>query len=198
MDNLIKDVELVDVAENDGKITLTFLDGTKIYEVNWNKKVFDNTLKTWSENEDKEKKVEEWSKEYFKTSSDKLSKKIGTKHDIYVYDTYCSMWETQNKFTSEDNGKSFRTTIEEIVETPEEIQIYYRYNDKKYMSKMSFMQKIKERFYLNPIKERKQKEKFQQKFGVPIDKKDELIGQEILVKVRSAFGSYYYGEVDML
>lgn len=197
MNNKIK-AKLVDVANKDGKVTLTFLNEDRIYEVNWNLRKYDQVLKDYIESPEKEAQVEEWSKTYFGVSLKDLEKKIGAEQDIYVYDTYASLWESQNKFTKEDNKKSFRTTIEDVILTDTEIQIWYLWNDKKYMSKMSFTQKMGEQYYLNPIKQRKQLDKFEQKFGVPVEDKEELIGKEILVNVKCAFGSFYYGEVNPL
>lgn len=190
--------KLVDVLNKDGKITLTFLNEDRIYEVNWNLKKYDTVLKDFIESEEKEAQVEEWSQKYFGVPVADLKDQIGTEQEVFIYDTYASLWESQNKFTKDDMGKSFRTVIDEIIETDTEIQIWYKWNDKKYMSKMSFTQKMGDQYYLNPIKQRKQLEKFKTKFGVPIEEKEELIGHEILVKVSSAFGKFYYGQVDLL
>lgn len=195
---IVKNAELVEVTDKDGKITLTFMNEERIYEINWNRKAYDSTLNDFVENEDKEKQVEEWSKTYFGVPTKKLESKLGTKKDIYYYDTYCSLWESDVKFTKDDNGKTFKTTIDSIVETDSEISIYYYWDDRKFRSKMSFNQKVGDKYYLNPMKQRKQYKNFEKKFGVPIDKKDELIGKEIMVKVRSMYNKYFYGEVSYL
>lgn len=196
--NLIKNAKLVDVTDKDGKINLTFLKDDKIYEVGWNKRQFDSTLNDWIESEEKEAKVEEWSDRYFGCPTKDLEKKLGTTQDVYVYDTYASLWESKNKFTKEDNKKSWKTQIESIEVDSNGIVISYKCDDKLYSSKMSFTQKMGESYFLNPIKERKQRKNFQEKYGVPVEEADSLIGQEILVKVKCAFGKYYYGEIDVL
>lgn len=195
--NLIKDCELVDVTDKDGKINLTFLKDDKIYEVGWNKRAYDPSLNDFVESEEKEAKVEEWSQNYFGVPTKELTKKLGSKQDIYVYDTYASLWESQNKFTKEDNKKSWKTQIERVDVNENGIVISYKCDGKLYSSKMSFKQKMGDNYYLNPIKERKQRKNFLDKFGVPVEESDKIIGQEILVKVKCAFGKYYYGEIDV-
>lgn len=197
--NIIKDAQLVDLTDKDGKITFTFLDDDKVYEINWNKRAYDSTLNDWVESEEKEAKVEEWSKQYFGCPTKDLTKKLGTTQDIYVYDTYASFWESENRFTKEDINSSFRTKIEDVTVDENKIKIRFKWGDKGlYSSKMSFTQKLGDNYYLNPMKERKQREKFQTKYGVPVEEADSIVGQEILVKVKSAFGKYPYAEIDVL
>lgn len=196
--NIINDAELVDVTDRDGKINLTFLKDDMIYEVVWNKRKYDPATNDRVESPEKEQQVEGWSEQFFGVPSKDIAKELGSKHDVYVYDTFASLWENTNKFTKEQNGKSYRTEIERIDLEETQISIWYRIEDKLYSSKMSFNQKIRDAYYLNPIKQRKQFAKFETKFGVPVEQKDELIGQEILVKVKCAFGKFYYGEVEKL
>lgn len=195
---IIKEAQLVDVQERDGKITMSFLDTDRVFEVKWNKKVYDNTLNDWAESKEKEEKVEEWCNQYFGCKTKDLKKQIGTKKDVYYYDTYCSLWQSDIKFTKEDAGKSFQTTIDSIEVTDAEIGIYYYWEENKYKSKMSFNQKVGDQFFLNPMKKKKQFEKFEEKFGVPVEEADSLIGKPILVKVQSAFKKYFYGEITYL
>lgn len=195
---IIKEAQLVDVQERDGKITMSFLDTDRVFEVKWNKKVYDNTLNDWAESKEKEEKVEEWCNQYFGCKTKDLKKQIGTKKDVYYYDTYCSLWQSDIKFTKEDAGKSFQTTIDSIEVTDAEIGIYYYWEENKYKSKMSFNQKVGDQFFLNPMKKKKQLEKFEEKFGVPVEEADSLIGKPILVKVQSAFKKYFYGEITYL
>ena len=45
------------------------------------------------------------------------------------------------------------------------------------------------------MKKEKELAKFEEKFGVPIDEKDSLIGQKLIVEVKSAFGKFFYGDI---
>ena len=71
---IIKEAQLVDVQERDGKITMSFLDTDRVFEVKWNKKVYDNTLNDWAESKEKEEKVEEWCNQYFGCKTKDLKK----------------------------------------------------------------------------------------------------------------------------
>lgn len=198
---IIENAELVEIKKNEGKIIFTFLKDDMIYEVNWNQKAYDPTLNSFVESEQKEAQVEEWCERYFGCPSDELESQLGTKHTVYVYDTYASLWESENRFSKEDNGKSFRTEIEDIAVTDTEIKIYYRWKDndnKKFSSKKGFTQKVGDAYYLNPMRKRKQIENFERDYGVSIDEAEKAIGHEILVKVKCAFGKHYYGEVQPL
>lgn len=194
----IKDAQLVDVLDKDGRITMSFLENDRIYEVKWNKRAYDQSLNDWVESEEKEQQVEDWSQQYFGCPSKQLPKQIGTKKDVYYYDTYCSLWESDTKFTKADEGCSFQTTIDSIDVTDSEIAIYYYWEDRKYKSKMSFTQKVGDQYFLNPMKKRKQYEKFEKKFKTPVEEAQKLIGDPILVKVKSAFKKFFYGEIDYL
>lgn len=198
---LIKQAELVEVNNKDGKITMTFLGEGRVYDVNWNLRAYDTALNDYVESKDKEALVDEWSQKYFGVKVKDLEKKLGTKCDLYYYDTYVSLWESENKFTQEDYKKSFKTTIEEIKLDDNGIQIFYRWKEKDnkiYKSNKSFTQKVGDDYFLNPIRKRKQLENFEETYGVPIEQKDELIGQPIKVEVKSAFKKFYYGDITYL
>ena len=189
--------KLVDVTEIDGKINLLFLANDRVYEVGWNKKAYDSTLGQFIESEQKEAQVEEWAQNYFKCSVDNLKDAIGTVCPIYSYDTYCSLWESQVKFTKDDNRKNEVTVIDEIDVTEDAIYIYYKFDGQKHRSRMGYSTKVGNEFYQNPIKKKKQFANFQDKYGVPVEEKDKLIGKKIKVTVKKAFNSYY-GDITYL
>lgn len=196
--NLIKDAKLVDVTDKDGKITLTFLADDKVYEVGWNKRAYDPTLNDFVESEEKEAKVEEWSNTYFGVPTKDLTKKLGSTQDVYVYDTYASLWESVNRFTPDMKGQKWRTVIDRVYVEQNGIHICYQCDGTPYESKMSFTQKTGDAYYLNPIKERKQRAKFQEKYGVDADEAESIYGTEILVECKLAFGKYAYGDITVL
>lgn len=189
--------KLVDVTEIDGKINLLFLANDRVYEVGWNKKAYDSALGQFIESEQKEAQVEEWAQNYFKCSVDNLKDAIGTVCPIYSYDTYCSLWESQVKFTKDDNRKNEVTVIDEIDVTEDAIYIYYKFDGQKHRSRMGYSTKVGNEFYQNPIKKKKQFANFEDKYGVPVEEKDKLIGKKIKVTVKKAFNSYY-GDITYL
>lgn len=190
----IEKAELVNVEEKDGKITLTFLANERVYDINWNKKAYDSALNDYVESEIKEQQVENWSQEYFGVPTKDLPTVLGATLPIYSYDTYASLWESQVKFTKEDKGKKENTVIDDIQITEDAILIFYTFEGQKHRSRMGFSTKVGNNFYLNPIQQRKQFKNFEQKFGVPVEDKDTLVGKKIQVTVKQAF-SHYYGDV---
>lgn len=193
----IKDAKLVNVQEQDGKITLTFLGNEKVYDVIWNKKKFDTNSGEFVESEEKENTVEEWSKQYFKCSTSELPLAIGTILTVYSYDTYASLWESQAKFTKEQFQKKENTVIDAIDVTDEAILIYYKFDGEKHRSRMGYSTKVGDSYYLNPIQQKKQFTNFKNKFGVDVKDRGKLIGKKIQVTVKRAF-SHYYGEITFL
>lgn len=201
---LLTQLELVEVSIKDGKATMTFLDEERgeVREVNFNKNIYDNEKNEWLPDAEKAIKVEEWAKEYFNLTFDTLAQAIGTKKDVYTYDRFNSLWfvEQIEKFDSDMIGQIFETQIESIEDDGKAIIIKFKYDDKDYASKMSYaeyMESLK-RWFVNPIKQSKQFAKFETKFLVPFDEKDSLIGHNIMVEVKLAFGKFIYSEIKPL
>lgn len=197
MSDKVKKVEkaqFVNATEKDGKITLTFLDEDRVYDVNWNKKAFDNTIGDYIDSDYKEEQVEKWSQEYFGVPTDRLEEAYGIYLTIYVYDTYASLWESQVKFTKEQKGKSENTVIDDIEVTDQAILIYYQFDGQKHRSRMSYSSKVGSRYYMNPIEKKRKFRSFEEKYGVPVEDKDKLIGKKIKVTVKPSFG-YFYGDI---
>ena len=65
------------------------------------------------------------------------------------------------------------------------------------MTYADYVKDLKE-WFVNPQKRKKQLEKFSDRYGVALEDKDELIGKNIIVNVKCAFGEFYYGEVTLL
>jgi len=51
------------------------------------------------------------------------------------------------------------------------------------------------KYLTDPKDKEKAYEKFEKKFKVPFDKKDELIGESIMIEVKKAGGKWLYGEI---
>lgn len=201
MENLRKDCVLEEVVyKNEGKkAVLTFLDleQGQVLEVNFNKQSFDNGK--FKDNPEKAKQVDEWCKEYFDTDFESLGEKTGEKRDIYVYESFNSLWESKEtkKFTKEDKGKIFPTKINRIEDDGKGIHIYFDYKDEEYESKMmyaDFVESLKQ-WFNNPQKEKKQKDKFKDKFGVDVENAKDIEGKDIMVEIQLAFGKFPYAEI---
>ncbi len=198
---LRKNLELVSVEyESEGKkAVMTFLDAERkeIRTVNFNRQVYENGK--YVDNPDKAAKVDKWCEEYFQCSFDRLASCIGMKKDVYCYENFNSLFEVEQieKFDASMFGEIYQTEIKEIVVDDNAIRIRYMISGKTYESKMSYaiyMEATKE-WFLDPIKKEKQHKKFLEKFGVPVSRKDELIGHPLMVECKKAMGKYYYGDI---
>ena len=198
---IIKNAELVEVAyENDDKkAVLTFLDkeNGEIREVNFNKQVYKDGK--YIDNEEKANTVDEWCKEYFNTPFDKLTDCIGTKKDIFAYPNFSSLFKVDmvEKFTAEQKGKIYQTTIKDIIVDDLFIRVRYEADGEIYETKYSMCKFVEsmQQYFPDPVKKQKELDKFKEKFGASVDDKDFLIGEKIIVEVKSAFGKYFYGEI---
>lgn len=201
---LSENLELVAVEYQDQKATMTFLDSEQgiIREVNFNKQAWDNDKNKFVDDAEKAEKVEKWCEELFGLTFDTLSQAIGQTKNVYVYDGFNSLFEVSqiDKFDSSMVGEIFSTTIESIEDTGNRISIKYEYEGKHYESKVnygSYVEALKQ-WFVDPNNKAKAYEKFEKNYGVPFERKDELIGENIMVEVKKAFGKFTYGEVKKL
>ena len=197
---LIKQAELVEVTyDEDKKATLTFLDreAGEIREVSFNKQVYKDGK--YIDSEEKAKTVDEWCNTYFGKKFDKLSDCIGMKKDIYAYTTFSSLFEVDmvDKFTKEMKGKIIQTEVRDVVVDDLFIRVRYEYEGNVYETKYAMCKYVEamQKYFPDPVKKQKELEKFEKKFGMSVEEKDFLIGQPIIVEVKSAFGKFYYGEI---
>lgn len=199
--DLRKDVELIEVAyEDDGqKVVLTHLDveNGEVLEVNFNKKSWNG--EKFVDDPEKAAKVDEWCKEYFDLPFDKLTKAIGRKMDVYVYDKFNSYWESQviSKFEVSDLGKIIQTKISEIVDDGIAIKIRFETDGKTYESRMNYSKYVEnlKKWFTDPQKKEIQYQKFEEKFGVPVSDAAKIIGKDIMVEVKVAFKKFAYAEI---
>jgi len=124
---------------------------------------------------------------------------IGQKKDVYVYDRFNSLFEVQqvDKFTKDMVGCILQTEVKEIIVDDYFIKIRYDYEGKTYESKQTFgkyMESMKQ-WFVDPQKKEREYQKFEDKYGVPVSEKDSLIGHPLMVEVKAAFGTHYYGDI---
>lgn len=205
MTNKIEGLRLLTVErDGDSKATLKLadLDTKLMYDVDFNKQVFDRETKKWNNDAAKSEKVEKACLEHLGFGFDDLEQAVGSTFDVYVYDSFNSLWEVNftNKFQAEHKGKSFQTVIDEIEDNGTSILIKYKWKGEAYQSKMTYADYSEElkTWFVNPQKRKKQFDKFFDRYGVSVEEKDELIGKNIIVNVKCAFGKFYYGEITLL
>lgn len=198
---LSKDLELVEVTYDGPKAVLVFYDEENgiIRTINFNKQSYDQATKKYIDDPEKAEKVEKWCQDYFEVSFDELTSAIGQRKDVYVYDNFSSLFEVDqvDKFTEDMQGEIFTTDIESIEDTGTKIAIRYKYDGKLFESKFQYAKYVEalKKFLTDPKDKEKAYEKFEKKFKVPFDKKDELIGESIMIEVKKAGGKWLYGEI---
>lgn len=198
---LLEQLELVNVTFEDKKAILTFLDEERgeIREVNWNKQSFDSNANKFIDDDEKAEKVEKWSQEFFGLSFDRLAEAIGERKDVYAYDRFNSLYEVDMiaKFDKDMVGQIMQVDITEVVDDGKAVFIKFVYDGQTYASKMQYADYLenKNQWFVNPIKQKKQYDKFFEKFGIAIEDKEQLVGQSVMIEIKLAFGTHVYVEV---
>lgn len=196
-----KALELVNVEyENNGrKAVMTFLDRERkeVRVVNFNLQSYKDGK--YVDDPDKEDKVAKWCQEIFGTSFDKLGECIGAKKDVYVYQSFNSLFEVDivEKFSKDMVGLVFQTEVKEIVVDEYFIKIRYSIEGKTYESKQTFGQYVEamHAWFVDPQKKEREYQKFKDKYGVAVEDREALIGHPLIVEVKAAFGKFYYGDI---
>jgi hypothetical protein len=200
---LLEQLELVDVSYEEGnkKAVLTFLDENRgeIREVNFNQQAFDSATKKFIDDDEKAAKVEEWCNEYFGLTFDRLAEAIGERKDVFCYDNFNSLFEVQmvEKFEEDMLGQIFETEVVKALDDGKKISIQFEYEGKLYESKMQYADYLDARkeWFVNPQKKQKQFTRFEEKFLIPVERIEEMVGKTVLVEVKKAMGKYIYSEI---
>lgn len=200
---LLEQLEMIDVRfEDEGaKAVMVFIDEERgeIREVNFNTKIYDKDTKKFIPDSEKIEKVEEWCNQYFGLTYDTLNQAIGTKHDIYAYDTFNSLWESTQikKFDSDMEGQLLEAVITEVVVDDIGLKIRFDYDGDIYNSNMGYSEYMEslDKWFVNPQKKLKQEKKFKEKFHIEVVDAQQLVGKTIMVEVKKAMGKYIYAEI---
>lgn len=199
---LRENLELVEVVYSDTKkkVTLTFLDeeNGQVLDVIFNKQAYEN--EKFVDSEEKEEDVKKWCQDYFGTTFEKLSDAIGVRKNVYMYDKFNSLWESEfkqvNRFSEDLKGEIFNTVIEDVYTDSVGIKIGYNYEDNYYESKMKYATYVEARkqWFESPQEKDKQYKKFKEKFGVDVEDCKSIIGKPIMVEVKMT-GKYTWGDI---
>lgn len=198
---LLEKLELVDVVFEDKKAVLTFLDEERgeVREVNFNKQSYDNDANKFIDDAAKAEKVEAWCDEHFGLTFDRLAEAIGEKRDIYAYDRFNSLFEVKmvEKFDKSFVGQIMQVVLTDVVDDGKAIHMEFEYEGDTYESKMTYADYLeaKKAWFVNPQKQKKQYDKFEEKFGISVENKAELIGKEVMIEIKLAFSKFVYVEI---
>ena len=196
-------LELIEVEQTAERTVFTFLDRDRgeVRDITWNTKKYDPDTNKWTPSQETMERVEGWAKEYFDTDYVGLANlgDQGITKDIYTYDKFNSLWESTQmaKFTKEDVGQIFSVTVTDVVEEVSGLKIKFDYEGETYQSNMGWAKYIEatKEWFLDPIKKSKQQAKFEDKFGIAFENKEQLIGRDVMVEVSLAFGTAVYVEI---
>lgn len=197
----LEQLELVEVVFEDKKAVLTFLDEERgeIREVNWNKQSYDQDAGKFIDDPKKAEKVDEWAQEYFGLEFEQLAQAIGEKKDIYAYDRFNSLYPVKmvSKFEKDMVGQIMEIEVSNVEDDGRAIHIEFGYEGDTYENKMTYADYLenKKQWFVNPQKKAKQYAKFEEKFGIPIEDKEQLVGQNAMIEIKLAFGKFVYVDI---
>lgn len=187
---------------NGNRLEMKFYDTKNdvLRTVKFNQQSYDREKGQFVDDPEKAQKCEEWSQKYFGCSFAEVPEQVGVSRDIYVYENFCSLWETEEtkrakKFDNPVKG-IIKTKIENIYTDNIGIHVEYLYNGDLYESKYTTAEFIQDlnKWVRDPDREARALRRFKETFGYSIEDKDSLIGVDIQVQVKKAFNSYY-GEI---
>jgi hypothetical protein len=194
--------EIVDVQIEDGKkVSFVLLDEDRgeIREVYWNRQKFDSQIKKFVDDPKKSAEVDAWCEEFFGLPFNRLGETIGEKMDIWCYPKFNSFWEVPQiaKFEDDMEGQIINTVCKNAFDDGKKISIQFEYDGELYESKMQYADYLEARneWFINPTKREKQYTKFEEKFQMPVDEIENMIGKDLIVEVKKAMGKYIYNEV---
>jgi hypothetical protein len=128
-----------------------------------------------------------------------LAQNIGERKDVYCYDRFNSLWEVKmiTKFEEDMLGQIITTECVHAEDDGKKISIQFEYDGNLYESKMQYADYVeaKKEWFINPIKQKKQYEKFENKFQMPVTEVENMIGKNVLVEVKKAMGKWIYTEI---
>lgn len=205
-ETVLDDLELIEVERSDDKqrATLTFLDEEhgEVREVTYSRQSFDPDKKEWYDDPEKAKKADEWAQEYFKTSYDTLEESIGSRHKIFAYDNFASMYHVDQVAHFEEDmvGQIVQAKVSGVVDNGAKIVIQFEYEGDIYASNMTYSRylEVQKKWFPNPQLKTKKYADFLKKFHVPVSEADKLIGKNIMVEVKRAFGKFIYADIKPL
>lgn len=208
MTALVKELELVSVEYDNGTALLTFLDEElgEIREVNLRKTRFDQEKKKQVPDEKAAIRAEEIAQEFLGVSFDEIEKLIPQSESeeshffpVYIYEKFNSLKETivVDKFSTDDVGAIFSTPVIDVFDDGKGIHIQFEEDGKLRQSNMGYSKydEVRNQWFVNPQQKVKQYAKFEDKFGIKVEDMKDLIGKEIMVEIKLAFGTAAYAEI---
>lgn len=191
----------VEFTDEGKKAILYFVDeeAGEMFEVNFNKQAYDRITNKFVDDPEKALFIEDSCREYFGVSFENLEQAIGQVKDVYAYEKFNTLWEIARieRPTDDMHGEIYTVEVTEVFANDVGIHIRFEIDGKTYQSRMTYAKydEAMKRWFTQPTRRAQQYEKFQEKFGISVDDADKMIGKEVMVEVKKAFGTVLYFEV---
>lgn len=188
MSEYLGKLELVAVDTKDSGVELTFLNGESIRTVKLNRKAYDSASNKWVESEEQAEKFDQNIRQYLQVTPETIMTAVGQKFDVWEAENFCALWEikTLEKFPADWVGQILTGEIAEIREYDSKAQIIINFEGKEYGSNInygSYVASLKKSL-VDPQKKKQQMKKFEEKYGVTFENREELIGRDIMFEVK--------------
>lgn len=194
---ILKNLPIADVQIENGKATVTFLEQDKgqIRECNYSLKVFNEETGKFESSPEKEEKVRAKVEALYGVPFDQLGQAIGQTHDVYAYDKFNSLEEVTvvAKFDKDMVGQIIQVDVASVEADEVGLHIKFEYEGETYQSNMNYATYMENtgEWFQNPQKRKKQEAKFESKFGISVENKEELVGKAIMAEVKDFNGNVW-------
>lgn len=178
---------LVEVSKDDNQIVCYFIDKANgiALDVKFRLKKYDQKKQKFVDDETQYQRTVNSLQEYFGVGIDNIEDAIGQEHDVFAYDNYNALWESDKKFDTDMAGQILQGTIKDVFDTDTGIVIKLDYDGDTYRSNMKFTEKVGDEFYIKPQKKKRQLDAFVNKFGMPVEDGKKLIGTDVHFEVKA-------------
>lgn len=193
---------MVDKGKDDHVTTFKFLhdETNEIREVVFFKDTYDSEVKEFKPDADQYEKYVKNLETYLHVTPDTVYDAVGKKFPVWAGEKYDYMWEPTEfyEFPTQFKGQNFDAVIEDIwydeskEGTPQEqtrvtFVLKLKEHGKLVKSNMNWGEWVPslKRSFSNPRKRYMQMQNFEEKFGVLFENRNEIIGKDVKIEVKS-------------
>ena len=190
MANLIGNLEIVEVKEDDVALELLFFNEAagEVHMVRVKKQKYDESKHAYVKDDDTLAQYEMNLRDVLDIEPTEVESLVGKSFDVWDAGTYCALWDSKSysKFSEEDIGQILNADVVEIQVQDSKAVIILDVDGEQYGSNINWGNWVQSlnKSLPDPQRREKQQAKFETKFGIKWDNRDELIGKTVLIEVR--------------
>lgn len=190
MANLIGNLEIVEVKQDDVALELLFFneEAGEVHTVRVKKQKYDEAKHAYVKDDETYKRYEETLADTLKVAPEDVDTLVGQSFDVWDAGNYCALWDSKtfSKFSEEDIGQILNADVVEIQVQDSKAVIVLDVDGEQYASNINWGNWVQSlnKSLPDPQRREKQQAKFETKFGIKWDNRDELIGKTVLIEVR--------------